>query len=111
MATIHDEKYLDYEGVEQFWDRIKRRYDNKLESVTNRDDSIKVTNKREIAVQISDEEDNMLRLMADYGKKKGLYVPPVKSMPHKLTFGAGEEFVYDGSEDITVPVYLGEINE
>ena len=29
---------------------------------------------------------------------------------HKLTFGAGEEYVYDGSKDVTVPVYLGEIS-
>jgi len=28
---------------------------------------------------------------------------------HKLTFGAGEVFVYDGTEDVTVPVYLGNI--
>lgn len=106
--AIHDEEYLDYEGVEQFWDRIKRRYDKKLDSVTNRDESIKVTNKREIAVQISDEEDNILQLMTEYGKK-GLYVPRTKSLEHKLTFGAGEKYVYDGSEDVTVPVYQGDI--
>ena len=29
------------------------------------------------------------------------------TMPHKLTFGAGQLYVYDGSEDITVPVYTG----
>lgn len=28
-------------------------------------------------------------------------------MPHKLTFGAGQLYVYDGSEDVTVPVYTG----
>lgn len=27
---------------------------------------------------------------------------------HKLTFGADETYVYDGTEDVTVPVYLGE---
>jgi hypothetical protein len=26
---------------------------------------------------------------------------------HKLTFGAGEVYVYDGSQDITVPVFTG----
>lgn len=30
-----------------------------------------------------------------------------KRVSHKLTFGAGQEFVYDGSEDVTVPVYTG----
>lgn len=28
-------------------------------------------------------------------------------LPHKLTFGAGQAYVYDGSEDVTVPVYTG----
>ena len=27
---------------------------------------------------------------------------------HKLTFGAGEVYEYDGSEEVTVPVYMGE---
>ena len=29
---------------------------------------------------------------------------------HKLTFGADKAYVYDGSEDVTVPVYMGAIN-
>lgn len=29
------------------------------------------------------------------------------SMPHKLTFGAGGIYQYDGSADVTVPVYTG----
>lgn len=29
---------------------------------------------------------------------------------HKLTFGAGQEYVYDGTEDVYVPVYLGDIS-
>ena len=28
-------------------------------------------------------------------------------LPHKLTFGAGGAFVYDGSTDVTVSVYTG----
>lgn len=27
---------------------------------------------------------------------------------HELTFGAGETYVYDGSKNVTVPVYMGE---
>ena len=107
MADIREEEYLDYAGVEQFWDRICRRFDKKLDSVTGRDDSIKVTNRREIGVQISDAEGNILQLKTKPGEK-GLYVPPTKAM-HKLTFGAGEEYVYDGSEDVTVPVYTGDV--
>ena len=29
---------------------------------------------------------------------------------HKLTFGADQTYVYDGSEDVTVPVYMGATN-
>jgi hypothetical protein len=28
-------------------------------------------------------------------------------LSHKLTFGAGGAYVFDGSEDVTVPVYTG----
>ena len=28
-------------------------------------------------------------------------------LPHKLTFGAGQIYQYDGSADVTVPVYTG----
>lgn len=31
-----------------------------------------------------------------------------KRVGHRLTFGAGGEFVFDGSADVTVPVYTGE---
>ena len=30
-------------------------------------------------------------------------------LPHKLTFGAGGVYQYDGSADVTVPVYTGGI--
>ena len=37
---------------------------------------------------------------------------PMKSgaVLHKLTFGADQEYVFDGSEDVTVPVYMGAFN-
>jgi len=28
-------------------------------------------------------------------------------LQHKLTFGANQQYVFDGSEDVTVPVYTG----
>lgn len=31
------------------------------------------------------------------------------TLPHKLTFGAGGAYVFDGSADVTVPVYTGGI--
>ena len=30
-----------------------------------------------------------------------------KRVEHKLTFGAGQEYQYDGAADITIPVYTG----
>lgn len=30
-----------------------------------------------------------------------------QKVAHKLTFGAGGEYVFDGSEDVTVPIYTG----
>ena len=93
-------KFLDYSGVETLWRKIRERYDKKLDSVTNHDDSIEVTNGREISVKVSSSETNLLQVKPN----EGLYVP---NKMHKLTFGAGGEFVYDGSEDITVPVYDG----
>lgn len=38
-----------------------------------------------------------------------IYITDNVILPHKLTFGAGGAFVYDGSEDVTVPVYTGSI--
>lgn len=34
----------------------------------------------------------------------------VDKLKHTLTFGAGEAYVFDGSADVTVPVYTGKIN-
>lgn len=96
-------RWADYNATELFWDRIRKRYDKKLDYVTNHDDSIKVVQKNRIAVQISEAEKNLLQLKTEYGKN-GLYVPTA----HKLTFGAGEAYVYDGTEDVTVPVYTGD---
>jgi hypothetical protein len=85
--------------------RITQRYDKKLDSVTNKDDSIEVHSGREISARVSSEEGNLLSVKAG----KGLYVsaPVLK----KLTFGADKEYVYDGTEDVTVPVYKGEYYE
>lgn len=98
MAVI---KFVDYAGLERFWQRIIQRFDSKLDSVTNKDDSIEVFSDREVAVKISDTEGNLLRLEAG----KGLYVD--RPVLHKLTFGSKQDYVYDGTKDVTVPVYTG----
>lgn len=96
--------WLDYSGAEILWKKICRRYDKKIDSVANHDESIKVKDGREISVKISAAEKNKLSLNKEKGKE-GLYVPPQS----KLIFGSDKKYVYDGTEDITVPVYKGEI--
>ena len=96
-------KYVSYAGLEQFWQRITQRYDKKLDSVTNQDDTIDVLFGRKIAVRVSPKENNLLKIK----KGEGLYVAPM----HKLTFGSDKDYTYDGSEDLTVPVYQGTVDE
>lgn len=97
-------RFLDYAGTEKLWRKIVQLCNKKLEHIQSLDDSITVKDKNQIAVNISDTEDNLLQVETG----KGLYAkPPVM---HTLTFGAGEEYKYDGSKDITVPVYQGQIN-
>ena len=100
MAVLR-KKYVTDEGLKRLWERIRQRYDRKLDYVTNKDDSIQVSSGHEIAVRVSPTHDNLLKVEAG----KGLYVS--KPVLHKLTFGADGEFVYDGTRDITVPVYDG----
>ena len=98
------EKYLDYSGADLLWKRIQKLLNGKISEVKNTDETITITNKNSISVKISSSEGNQLQKNSN-----GLYVAVPKM--HKLTFGAGEEFVYDGSKDITVPVYDGTIEE
>ena len=100
------EKYLDYSGTDLLWKKILKLLNRKIENVTNSDDSIKVTNKQEIAVRISASENNLLQVIPG----EGLYVQAPSKM-HKLTFGANQDYIYDGSKDVTVPVYDGTIHE
>lgn len=34
-------------------------------------------------------------------------ITSVSKLQHSLTFGAGQEYVFDGSKDVVVPVYSG----
>ncbi len=137
MAKVSTKKYLNQAGLAYFFQRLKEifvlRVDGMglshndftdemkdkldtidptkyLTSVTNHDDSVEVFDDREIAVRLSNAEGNILQVKTD-GGEEGLYVPasqPVKM--HKLTFGLGQEYVYDGSADVTVPVYDGTVD-
>ena len=93
------EKYLDYSGTDLLWRKILKLLNKKIEKVESSDKSIKVIGNNKVAVNISASETNNLSLVND-----GLYVP---NKMHTLTFGAHQEFVYDGSKDVTVPEYDG----
>lgn len=95
-------KYVSYDKLERFWQRITQRYDKKLDSVTNSDDTVEVLFGREIAVKVSPKKGNLLKIE----KGKGLVVDPL----HTLTFGADQNYTYDGTEDVTVPVYQGSVD-
>lgn len=54
-------------------------------------------------------DENGARITTTYATKTELQNAIPTKLNHKLTFGAGETYVYDGSEDVTVPVYTGVI--
>lgn len=60
--------------------------------------------------KVSSAEGNILQVKTEEGVE-GLFVPET-TIPdlHKLRFGADQVYEYDGSKDVTVPVYMGEID-
>ena len=97
------EKYLDKSGVELLWLKIKQLTDKKLEKVENADSSIQVIDKNKISVRVSTSEGNLLSV-----KQDGLYSE--RPALHKLIFGSDKQYVYDGTEDVTVNTYDGQYN-
>lgn len=73
--TIENKKFLNSTGVGHLWEKIRERYDSKLDSVQASDDSIVITGTNGIGVQVSAESDN--RLTVKTTGNKGLYVAPV----------------------------------
>jgi len=94
-----EEKYLNYSGTDLLWKKILILINKKTSPVKSADESIKIIDDNVIAVNISESETNNLKLTDN-----GLYVP---NKMHNLTFGAHQQFVYNGSEDVTVPEYDG----
>lgn len=80
--TIGGKKFLSAPGVGHLWEKIRERFDSKLDSVVAADHSIIVTNNNQIAVAISDEADNALQLKTT--GNRGLYVAPNAS---DVTYG------------------------
>lgn len=75
--TLNSKKFLDSVGTGHLWEKIRNRYDSKLDNVSAADDSISVTNLKDIAVHISSETGNRLQLKTT--GNKGLYVAPTES--------------------------------
>ena len=72
--TLENKKFLNATGVGHLWEKIRERYDSKLDNVTASDDSIVITGDNGIGVKISTESDNRLQLKTT--GNKGLYVAP-----------------------------------
>ena len=95
-------------STNDFTDELKTRYDQKLDNVISGDTSISVQDNNQIAVRISPVDGNGVQLKTATGEE-GLFVNIAGGVTHKLTFGYNGEYIYDGSQDITVPVYSGTI--
>jgi hypothetical protein len=100
-------KFLDYSGTELLWEKIIKLINKKPDNIESYDDSITVTDGNKIAVKVSEAGNNLLEVVPG----EGLYVHPSGQKLHKLTFGSNQDYVYDGSEDVYVPVYNGQVNE
>ena len=70
--SIVNKKFLDSAGTSHLWDKIRERYDSKLDDVVASNASLTVANHNQIAVVISAEADNLLQLKTS--GNTGLYV-------------------------------------
>jgi hypothetical protein len=83
-ATIETKKFLNATGVGHLWEKIRDRYDSKLDNVVASDDSVVVTGNNGVGVQISSESGNALQLKTS--GNKGLYVaPPAAADTYTMT--------------------------
>ena len=65
--------FLDSAGVGHLWDKIRERYDAKLDAVTAHDESMQVTNGNEINVRVSAKTGNAVRVVSTSGEE-GVFV-------------------------------------
>lgn len=73
--TIETKKFLNATGVGHLWEKIRDRYDSKLDNVVAGNDAVSIANNNEISVVVSSESDNRLQIKTT--GNKGLYVAPV----------------------------------
>lgn len=67
-------KFLNSDGVGHLYEKIRERYDSKLDEVLAKDDSVSVADGNKVGVQISSAAGNCLQVKTAAGEK-GLYVP------------------------------------
>jgi len=72
ISQITNKKFLDGVGTGYLWEKIKDRYDSKLDNVVATDNSVVVANNNSIRVKISEAAGNMLELKTT--GDTGLYV-------------------------------------
>ena len=72
--TIENKKFLNSTGVGRLWEKIRERYDSKLDEVVASDDSVLVTGGNSDGVQVSAAAGNQLQVKTTAGEK-GLFVP------------------------------------
>ena len=69
-----EEKHVGESNLKSLIAWIRKRLSKKLESVTNNDDSIEVTERRKVSVKVSPADGNRLQVKQNTGEE-GLYVP------------------------------------
>jgi hypothetical protein len=72
-----EEKHVGESNLRLLINWVRRLLSSKLDSVTNSDDSIKVTDRRRLSVKVSPASGNRLQVKNEWGEK-GLYVPPAE---------------------------------
>lgn len=67
--------FLDSSGVGYLWEKIRERYDSKLDRITAADDSVAVTDGNRIGLNVSPRPDNAVEVLSTAGEE-GVYVRP-----------------------------------
>jgi len=82
IEQVINKKFLDGVGAGYLWEKIKARYDSKLDNVTAGNTSIQVANNNQISVKISEAPGNMLSLKTV--GDTGLYVESTASERYEI---------------------------
>ena len=73
--TIVDKKFLGSDGVGRLWTKIRERFDDKLDEVLAKDNSIAIQDGNKVGVKISPKTGNQIQLLNTSGEE-GLFIAP-----------------------------------